>query len=223
MPVAYENLTGRKYGKLLANKRLYADKHRTSVWECICECGAVIKARSNNLKSGHTQSCGKCIHKNPNSYYEKDNYMVGVLSNGEEFYFDKVDYEIIKSRKWYKSKLGYVTDCRANYLNVVLLNPQKGYVTDHKNGNGLDNRRNNLRICTQQQNVFNQKKRTTKTSSRYKGVSFSKRANKFIAYISCNYKRTYIGTYKNEIDAARAYNNKAIEYFGEYAKLNTIN
>ena len=97
-----------------------------------------------------------------------------------------------------------------------------GELVDHINGNGLDNRRANLRVCTHQQNIFNQQKRKDKCSSKYKGVCWSKRNKSWLAQIRFNYKLIYLGYYKNEDDAGLAYNEKAKELFGEFARLNII-
>ncbi len=94
-----------------------------------------------------------------------------------------------------------------------------GMMVDHKNHNQLDNRRSNLRICTNQQNQansFSQKGGTSK----YKGVSYNTRRNHWVSVICCNGKVTYLGSFEKEEDAARAYDKKALEVFGEYAHLN---
>lgn len=217
----FEDLTGQEFGKLTAIKRLYADKYRASIWECICECGASTKVRSNSLKSGHTKSCGNRFCENANAYYEKDGYMVGTLARGGEFYFDKEDMEIVKNSKWYEAS-NCIMDCTSQRLSRVIMRCGKGVVVDHISGDYLDNRKSNLRICTQRQNVFNQRKRTAKTSSQYKGVSLDKRSGKYVAYISRDRKRYQIGLFVNEIAAAIAYNTKANQLFGEYARLNLI-
>jgi len=100
----------------------------------------------------------------------------------------------------------------------------KNYI-DHTNGFKSDNRIINLREATPQQNIANQKKatkRTRKTSSTYKGVSFCKTTKKWRAQITFQGKSMNIGRFNLEIDAAIAYNKAAQTYFGEYASLNTL-
>ena len=92
---------------------------------------------------------------------------------------------------------------------------------DHINGNGLDNRRENLRVCSRSQNMGNCKKHAD-GSSRFKGVCWNKNRNKWYARICLNYKPYPLGSYLNEEDAARAYNKAAIEKFGEFARINEI-
>lgn len=91
---------------------------------------------------------------------------------------------------------------------------------DHKNGDTLDNRKCNLRFCNSRENSQNRKAR--KGSSKYKGVSWYKRKNKWEASIYVNDKTIHLGMYKGEEDAALAYNKAASFYFGEFARLNAV-
>ncbi len=88
---------------------------------------------------------------------------------------------------------------------------------DHINGNGLDNRKSNLRQCTNQQNLMNRGKQKNNTTG-YKGVCFYK--NKYMASICYNGKSYHLGMYGTPIEAAKAYDNKAKEFFGEFGRYN---
>ena len=90
---------------------------------------------------------------------------------------------------------------------------------DHQDRNCLNNHLSNLRWCTQKENLQNMSKRKN-TSSVYKGVCFDKKANKWRARIKHNDQRINLGYYVDESEAARAYDRKAIELFGVFAKLN---
>lgn len=92
---------------------------------------------------------------------------------------------------------------------------------DHRNGNGLDNRRENLRPATNSQNSANAAKQPG-CSSRYKGVAWSKRAQSWSAQITRDRHKTHLGYFDSEPDAARAYNVAALNIWGEYARLNVI-
>jgi hypothetical protein len=96
--------------------------------------------------------------------------------------------------------------------------PQSDQV-DHKDGNGLNNCRGNLRPCTQAQNLRNQSK-SLGLSSQFKGVSWFKPVRKWRAYVSLNGKQHSLGYYDCEVEAAQAYDWSAQIYFGEFAKLN---
>lgn len=97
----------------------------------------------------------------------------------------------------------------------------KGERTDHINGNSLDNTRSNLRISNASTNTANSNKYMKDiSSSMYKGVAWDRDVNKWRASITKDRHLRYIGIYYNEIEAAKAYDRKAIELFGEYARLN---
>jgi hypothetical protein len=95
-----------------------------------------------------------------------------------------------------------------------------GQFVDHRDHNGLNNRRENLRIATHAQNQWNQIKTDRPTTSRYKGVRRTRFA--WRPEISFNDKSLYLGSFRTEEAAARAYNAKALELFGEFASLNVI-
>ena len=107
------------------------------------------------------------------------------------------------------------------YLHRLVIDAKKGEYVDHINGDTLDNRRCNLRICTNSENLRNSKTRIDNTSG-YKGVSYKKERKKYIAYININKKRIFLGYYNSKIDAAKAYNIGAKKYHGEFARLNKI-
>ena len=93
---------------------------------------------------------------------------------------------------------------------------------DHINGNRLDNRASNLRVCTHSQNQRNQTDRRTYTSSIYKGVSWHKGTQKWASNINVDGKMEYLGIFEDERDAAIAYNNAATLHFKEFASLNEV-
>lgn len=108
------------------------------------------------------------------------------------------------------------------FIHQLIMNfPQRGFEVDHINRNGLDNRIQNLRICTPSQNKMNMKPPVNK-SSIYKGVVRRIKNKTFESCIFVNGRSIYLGRFKSEVDAAIAYNNAALKYFGEFAWLNTI-
>jgi len=106
-------------------------------------------------------------------------------------------------------------------MHQEIMNTPKGMKTDHKNNNNLDNRKYNLRICTDQQNQMNSLPSRGGTS-KHKGVHWSKKYNRWIARVGINRKKVFLGHFTSEVKAAKAYNRKAKELFGEYACLNSI-
>jgi hypothetical protein len=150
------------------------------------------------------------------------------LTQGQYAMVDAEDYERVSRCKWCLSRTGnqlYAQRrCHGKTIRMhqFLMNPPKGMVVDHIDGNGLNNRRDNLRICTPQQNAWNHKRRKeADASSQYIGVYPYKRPpGKWYVKIQCAGAGTYLGPFDSEIEAARARDHKAIELFGEYAGLN---
>lgn len=106
------------------------------------------------------------------------------------------------------------------YMHKLLMNTPTGMDTDHINHDGLDNTRDNLRICTRSENLRNCKSFKNSTS-RFKGVCWAKTMNKWNANIWEGRKNRNLGYFECEIAAAQAYNRAAIEAFGDFAHINT--
>lgn len=107
-------------------------------------------------------------------------------------------------------------------MHRFIMNTSDGMLTDHINGNRLDNRRCNLRICTATGNARNGKKPQFSISSKYKGVTPIKRSKKWQVSIGVNYKAIYLGSFSTQEEAAMVYNKAALKYHGEFARLNII-
>jgi hypothetical protein len=153
-----------------------------------------------------------------------------VLSNGMKVLYDEVDHDAVMRVKWYavRSKRTYYAETaryfisgrRVRGMHHLIMQPPQGMVVDHVNGNGLDNRRANLRICTPNQNRRNTRSYTG--SSRYKGVAFHKRDRRWAAHICANGRDIWLGYHKTEEGAALAYNAAAVRYHGNFAALNIL-
>lgn len=143
--------------------------------------------------------------------------------NKEEYTIvDDDDYEKYKNKALYMTHNGYVRT--SNYFSEstfarILMHCPKGKTVDHINGNQLDNRKSNLRICSMHQNDYN-KKLYKSNKSGYKGVYATKKGWK--AIIVHNRKPIKIGVYETKENAALAYNEYALEHFGEFARLNVL-
>ena len=140
---------------------------------------------------------------------------------------DIEDVDKVNFTSWYLDKNGYViskckqTKNKGIYLHRLILNAEKMDVVDHINHNTLDNRKENLRLCTQQENTFNNtnNRKNLNKDSEEKGIF--RRSGKWEARIMYNYKNIYLGRYINKEDAIKARKQAEIKYFGEHRnKLN---
>jgi hypothetical protein len=140
---------------------------------------------------------------------------------------DADDYEHLAKYKWYCEQDGntFYTFRREGRkrkrvsMHRQILHAPKGLLVDHIDGNGLNNRKSNLRLCSPAQNARN-KRPAPNCSSRYKGVTWHKYHKKWHVRIFKSGKSTYLGSFDDEIEAAVAYDRKAAELFGEFAYLN---
>ncbi len=103
-------------------------------------------------------------------------------------------------------------------LHSYLLQPPSGMFVDHVNNNPMDNRRENLRLCTMEQNNQNRRRPAKPTRFKYKGVRAHR--DRFSAILKANHRRHYLGTFGTQEEAARAYDAGAIRLHGEFASLN---
>lgn len=127
---------------------------------------------------------------------------------------------LVRSNTTYASRYVRINGRRNRVLlHREIMNPNRKLTVDHVNRNGLDNRRKNLRVCTKTQNLGNQRK-CRKSLSIFKGVCFDKRVQKWFAAIHINKKGIYLGSFVNQVDAAKAYDRAATIHFGQFACLN---
>ena len=154
------------------------------------------------------------------------------LTQGKVALVDDEDYEYLIQWKWQVNKNGnkfyavtsWLINGKYRTINMHRLitnNKNTKMHTDHINGDGLDNRKINLRICTHSQNAMNRGAQSNNKTG-HKGVSYEKKLNKFKVQIRVNKKNITIGYYINLNDAAKAYNSAALKYHGEFAQLNVI-
>jgi hypothetical protein len=144
------------------------------------------------------------------------------LGDGCYAYVDAADYEWLRQWNWQICSSGYAARHEKGRLVLMhrqIMQPPKGMVVDHIDGNKVNNCRFNLRVCTRKENVRN-KRRRSNSSSRFKGVGYYKRSRKWYAKIWCLGEGIWLGYFMDEAEAARAYDRKAVELFGAYARLN---
>lgn len=162
------------------------------------------------------------------------------LTQGKFALVDDEDYEYLNQFKWYalrhgntyyairnlQSVNGKRTSLKMHRVILGITDPK--ILIDHKNKNGCDNTRNNLREASHSQNMANVSYRKKDSSSSYLGVNLSgskykgKRYSRWCAQITKDRVKYHLGHFLNEKEAAMAYNNAAIKLHGEFAKLNVI-
>lgn len=160
-----------------------------------------------------------------NLFLRRENMVVKTMA-GIEFQIDEQDLKILEEfPKTFLDTKGYIstrsnTDRKLYRLHNLILPCKKGEKIDHKNQNKLDNRRENLRICTQAQNNRNVRKINLTSVSKFKGVRPSKTKNKWSARIRVEGKQLHLGTFSSETEAAEKYDDAAHYYHREFASLN---
>ncbi|MGA2680061.1 MAG: HNH endonuclease [Sedimentisphaerales bacterium] len=150
---------------------------------------------------------GKYALVDPGDFYWLNSFDWFTKKNSKSFYAVRMDNE---SAKWGK----IVT------MHRQIMGFPEGFVVDHRNLFGLDNRRSNLRIATRSQNNCNKIQDKIGCTSKYRGVHWVKMDKRWRAHIQFQGKFISLGYFKNEIAAARAYDEAARKYHGEFARLN---
>jgi len=151
------------------------------------------------------------------------------LTKGETAIIDASDVDIVSGWNWSTWAIAGIAN---KYAVRVSSNPKKtilmhraimsamhGMEVDHVNGNGLDNRKCNLRIATRSQNAMNSRIAKNNKSG-IKGVYWNKKREKWIAKITCERREIYLGEYKKIDDAAEAYKNASAKFHAEFGRTN---
>lgn len=150
------------------------------------------------------------------------------LIGGRSTVVDVEDYKYLKLFRWKLIANGSKAYAYANIpaigkdraMHRIIMDAPPGILVDHKDGDGLNNRKKNLRLCTHAQNMMNRK--GTGKTSKYKGVSWDKQDKKWLAAIKKDGQKIVLGRFDEEDEAAIAYNEAAKDLHGEFGWLNTL-
>lgn len=226
------DLTGLVFGRLKVLKQIddYIEPNGTHrdrwLCECSCEKHTLTKVLGKNLtKKNGTHSCGcisREVRRKQNRYIEYDSYVIGISANtNEEFYFDKSNYDLVKQYCW------YVHNYPDGYRRLETKNPKTKKIIsmaqlfgcdqyDHADRNTLNNRMENLRPATVQENARNHSK-SKRNNSGIIGVGWNKTMEQWRSRITVNKIVYELGFFYDKTDAIKARLNAEDKYFGEFA------
>lgn len=217
----HENLKGQKFGRLTALE--IVDKKGRAYWKCKCDCGGESISRSDELKNGDAKSCG-CLQKENVSISSTKHGMsgsktykiwVGMIQRCNNK--NSVSYEnyggrgIFVSDEWRDFSIFYrdMGEVPSGRYEIDRIDNEKGYCKE------------NCRWILREYNNYNSRGRKNSTS-KYKGVSLDKKRNKWVSRVNYKGEKVFCKRFDSEVDAAKAYNENVIKYFGEYAYLNKV-
>lgn len=231
-----KDLTGQRFGRLVVieqcEDKVTEKGNHYSQWLCKCDCGNMCKVTSADLINDNKRSCN-CLHfevianrKKYNEYDLDGEYGIGYTKEGYEFYFDKEDYDKIKNYRWQREN-GYIIYYAVKnghryriQMHRLLMNLEdNNLLVDHINHNRTDNRKENLRICTPSQNVWNMDRRGRNKSTGYTGIekySSKTKGDRYRVTISENNNLHHLGTFDTLEEAIKARKDAEKMYWGEF-------
>ena len=226
------DLVNQKFHHLTVKYRGDNDRCGHAQWWCECDCGNsdLILVLGTHLRNGHTQSCG-CIHKQImrdklkkyNRYKDMGDYYIGYTNDNREFLFDKEDYQLVRDYCWSFNDDGYVVSKNHDNISIrlhrVIMKINDATIqVDHIHGISTrhDNRKYNLRLCSNQQNIMNSRLQSNNTSG-VTGVTWDVEKQKWAAQIGFDKKNIHLGRFDNFDEAVVARKDAEKKYFGEFS------
>ena len=188
----------------------------STAWKCICRCvyGENHTRSYKYLLEYRYTNDVRCNCYKKNKYELINDYYAVTTYKGEKFYIDKEDYDVVSQYQWFVTEHGYISATSNHmYLHRLVMNFPENMQIDHKNGNRLDCRKQNLRICDNQRNSYNTALRKNNKSG-IKGVYYSTSNKSWNVQITYEGKVMHVGYFKNKIDAI----NKRLEIEKELFK-----
>ena len=231
--VLEKNHQGQRFGSWSVNSFHGNDKYGYDKWNCTCDCGTTRTVSGNSLRSRTSRSCG-CQKTTPSEISLVGDVahikLDGMRAGGSFAVIDASDIHIVSGRRWFGVPSGrtmYAVSYRmregktiATPLHRLILSAPQDTEVDHRDGNGLNNLRSNLRFCLPEENNRNRKKSIALLSSRFKGVCKVRGETRFRAQIGFDGKRKFLGRFTSEEEAARAYDKAARDFHKEFSSTN---
>lgn len=230
-----EEYIGEKYNHLtivgIDRERRKREKSCNTYVFADCDCG--IKNKSYNLakiKRGETKSCGHlkmmkhgCYKNNKIECFDDYGVIFTNNKNLNKFYFDLEDKHLLENKYWYEDDYGYLTNCEVvdgknvyTRFHRIVMNAKTSDFVDHKNRKKYDNRKENLRICTHQENDRN-KDISSKNRSGIIGVGWDKSRSKWSSSITINHKKIFLGRFSDKNEAIKNRLLAEKKYFKDFA------
>lgn len=234
------DLTGQVFGRLTVIHEVPRPedaKTKCKYYLCRCTCGNEVITDTGSLRNDKgKRSCGCAVEernekmKKPNKYDLSGEYGICYSNNSDDIIlFDLEDYDKIKDYGWHvmlhnRTRLYKTVSATKNKKlirmhRLILGVDDPSIIIDHINRNPLDNRKSNLRFCTMRENAYNSGAREGR---KYKGVCKYRDGKRWVAKIGYDGNDYHIGIFNTPEEAALAYNEKAKEFFGEFAYLNEV-
>lgn len=201
----------------------------SKTFQTMCETqsgGSTVQRPPDCVNIGPTADTGQVNNSDPEFYCAKiDRVRIPVSAGQFHAVVDKCDYHLVAGQKWYvlhSLRNTYAQNAKGELMHRIVVGAvdHSDLKVDHRDTNGLNNTRENLRVGTQSQNLGNQRQRLG-TKSGFKGVCTAG-DNKWRAEIGYKKKRIYLGSFSTKEEAAAAYNAKALELFGPFARINPL-
>lgn len=233
----FKDMTGQTFGQLTVIERTenreYPNGGKEARWLCKCSCGSMCIKLGSNLRRGYSTSCGclkiprirdkALLRGHKGNRYEFNGDVGKCYGNTSDrfFIFDTEDYDKIKDYTWYIEKTGYVhTQLKNNdviwvQLHRLIMDCPDDMVVDHINRKPWDNRKCNLRICTQRQNNINRRFNQAPTNTGVMGVTLQK-SGKYGVEMKINGKKEWFGSYNTLEEAKQVRLDVEKKYWGEF-------
>lgn len=213
------------------SKAIYVASKNKLIISCQVH-GDFLKSPHNHIHN--KQGCPLCTRqRKPHNYIERvipdgiitpEGAKAISTAHGTYAFVDEEDYDRVSKLSWLCKKNGYshawVSKTERVLMHRFILGvSDPNSPVDHINGVRYDNRKSNLRACSWEENARN-RIGSTRSSSKYKGIYFEASSNKWVALIQTRAKKIHLGRFQSESDAARAYDEAALQHFGEFARTN---
>ena len=219
------DIVGLRFGSIVAEECIGIIRNEKSGkgrnhYRCKCDCGNEKIVSRRDLLTGHVKTCGRC--KEQRIVKENDYYRC-FTKNGKSFIFDKEDLPLVKNHMWWVSADDGYAMTWLNGSSIRLTRLQydlnEGDIVDHIDGNRCNNRRSNQRIVSKRENNWNRGMRSNNTTG-YVGIYRHKKNKNYVASIVHDGIKTHIGCFDTPEKAARAYDEAARYFFGQFACVN---